>query len=182
MRPLVRPQSLGDRPRNRQGHPRDVPTTKKVAVGRQRPGLQPVGSVPGGLFRRRKFPVSSGRRYNRAMSDVLAPPSPTAAAASKSTYFFEEGSGEMRELLGGKGAGLAEMTRAGLPVPPGFIITTEQCLKYYRGRPALPRRLGGRDSRRDARARAPYRQGLRRARPTRCWFRYAAARASRCPG
>jgi pyruvate,orthophosphate dikinase len=68
------------------------------------------------------------------VSDVLAPPAAAAAAPAVSTkpiYFFEEGSGEMRNLLGGKGAGLAEMTRAGLPVPPGFIITTEQCLEFY---------------------------------------------------
>ncbi len=50
----------------------------------------------------------------------------------KHVYTFEEGDGKMRELLGGKGAGLAEMTRAGLPVPPGFTITTEACLDFYR--------------------------------------------------
>ncbi|MBV8149600.1 MAG: pyruvate, phosphate dikinase, partial [Candidatus Eremiobacteraeota bacterium] len=46
-------------------------------------------------------------------------------------YFFEQGNASMRDLLGGKGAGLAEMTSAGLPVPSGFTITTEACLKYY---------------------------------------------------
>jgi len=45
---------------------------------------------------------------------------------------FEEGDATMRDLLGGKGAGLAEMSRIGLPVPPGFTITTEACLEYYR--------------------------------------------------
>jgi len=64
------------------------------------------------------------------MSEMLASPKPTAAL-EKPIWFFEEGTGEMKDLLGGKGAGLAEMTRAGLPVPPGFIITTETCLKYY---------------------------------------------------
>jgi pyruvate,orthophosphate dikinase len=54
-----------------------------------------------------------------------------APATTKYIYFFEEGSGSMKDLLGGKGAGLAEMTRAGLPVPAGFIITTEACLKFY---------------------------------------------------
>ncbi|MBV9281337.1 MAG: pyruvate, phosphate dikinase [Chloroflexi bacterium] len=49
----------------------------------------------------------------------------------KWVYLFEEGNGEMRDLLGGKGAGVAEMTRAGLPVPPGFTITTEGCNAYY---------------------------------------------------
>jgi pyruvate,orthophosphate dikinase len=49
----------------------------------------------------------------------------------KWVYLFEEGSASMRSLLGGKGAGCAEMTRAGLPVPPGFTITTEACNAYY---------------------------------------------------
>jgi len=51
--------------------------------------------------------------------------------ATKWVYLFSEGSAEMRDLLGGKGAGLAEMVRAGLPVPPGFTITTEACKAYY---------------------------------------------------
>ncbi|MFW9996468.1 MAG: pyruvate, phosphate dikinase [Candidatus Odinarchaeota archaeon] len=48
----------------------------------------------------------------------------------KYIYLFNEGNKEMRDLLGGKGANLAEMTRAGLPVPPGFTITTEACNEY----------------------------------------------------
>jgi pyruvate,orthophosphate dikinase len=51
--------------------------------------------------------------------------------AHKWVYLFEEGDGQQRSLLGGKGAGLADMTRAGLPVPPGFIVTTEACNAYY---------------------------------------------------
>jgi len=49
----------------------------------------------------------------------------------KYIYLFTEGNGKMRELLGGKGANLAEMTNLGLPVPQGFTITTEACTKYY---------------------------------------------------
>jgi pyruvate,orthophosphate dikinase len=49
----------------------------------------------------------------------------------KWVYLFSEGSKDMRNLLGGKGAGLAEMTNAGLPVPPGFTITTEACNAYF---------------------------------------------------
>jgi len=49
----------------------------------------------------------------------------------KWVYLFEEGEGSDRHLLGGKGAGLAEMTRAGLPVPPGFVVTTEACNAFY---------------------------------------------------
>ncbi|MBM7563634.1 pyruvate, phosphate dikinase [Paenibacillus sacheonensis] len=52
-------------------------------------------------------------------------------AKGKQVYAFHEGSAKMKALLGGKGANLAEMTRAGLPVPPGFTITTEACLSYF---------------------------------------------------
>jgi pyruvate,orthophosphate dikinase len=65
------------------------------------------------------------------MSDLARPTEPTVAVAPKRVYALEEGNSEMRNLLGGKGAGLAEMTRAGLPVPPGFTITTEACLAFY---------------------------------------------------
>ena len=51
--------------------------------------------------------------------------------AHKYVYLFSEGNANMRELLGGKGANLAEMTNIGLPVPQGFTISTEACTKYY---------------------------------------------------
>ena len=51
--------------------------------------------------------------------------------ANKYVYLFSEGNANMRELLGGKGANLAEMTNIGLPVPQGFTITTEACTRYY---------------------------------------------------
>ena len=51
--------------------------------------------------------------------------------AHKYCYLFSEGNADMRELLGGKGANLAEMTNIGLPVPQGFTISTEACTKYY---------------------------------------------------
>jgi len=54
------------------------------------------------------------------------------ATKKKWVYFFSEGNKDMRDLLGGKGAGVAEMTNAGLPVPPGFTITTKACNEYYR--------------------------------------------------
>ena len=50
---------------------------------------------------------------------------------SKWVYLFTEGDAGMRELLGGKGANLSEMTKIGLPVPQGFTITTEACTQYY---------------------------------------------------
>ncbi|MBO5772184.1 MAG: pyruvate, phosphate dikinase [Clostridia bacterium] len=51
--------------------------------------------------------------------------------AKKYTYLFSEGNAQMREILGGKGANLAEMTNLGIPVPQGFTITTEACVNYY---------------------------------------------------
>src|SRR5258707_2442340 len=57
-------------------------------------------------------------------------------SATKDVYFFgggkADGNGKMKDVLGGKGAGLAEMTNAGLPVPPGFTIQTEACREYMR--------------------------------------------------
>src|SRR5215831_8535415 len=61
----------------------------------------------------------------------------STATETKWVYLFSEGSKDLRDLLGGKGAGVAEMTRAGMPVPPGFTITTEACRPYY----ALGRRF-----------------------------------------
>jgi pyruvate,orthophosphate dikinase len=62
----------------------------------------------------------------------------TIATPTKYVYFFgggkADGHGRMKDILGGKGAGLAEMTNAGLPVPPGFTIQTEACREYMRGK------------------------------------------------
>ena len=55
----------------------------------------------------------------------------------KYVYSFEEGNKDMRDILGGKGANLAEMTALGLPVPSGFIISTEVCKKYYENQEEL---------------------------------------------
>jgi pyruvate,orthophosphate dikinase len=68
-----------------------------------------------------------------------------APRKKKAIYFFgggkAEGSGKMNELLGGKGAGLAEMTNAGVPVPPGFTITTEACTLFYKNNLQLPKAI-----------------------------------------
>ena len=77
------------------------------------------------------------------MATTTAPGSDRAHAAAK-RYIFAwgggraEGDATMRDLLGGKGAGLAEMTNAGLPVPPGFTITTEACNDYFASGEQLP--------------------------------------------
>src|SRR5574341_2611178 len=60
-------------------------------------------------------------------------------AAARWTSRFDEGHAGMRDRLGGKGAGLAEMSRLGLPVPPGFTVTTDACREYLaRGRQFPP--------------------------------------------
>jgi len=67
------------------------------------------------------------------------------ASQDKFVYFFgegkAEGNGKMKDFLGGKGAGLAEMTNAGIPVPPGFTITTEVCRYFYSHGHKLPPEL-----------------------------------------
>lgn len=55
----------------------------------------------------------------------------------KYVYLFKEGNANMRELLGGKGANLAEMTNLGLPIPQGFTITTESCIEYYQNKETI---------------------------------------------
>src|SRR3954470_5995923 len=69
----------------------------------------------------------------------------TASKAAKYVYLFgnkkADGNGSMKELLGGKGANLAEMTRIGLPVPPGFTITTEVCTYYFDHKRTYPKEL-----------------------------------------
>src|SRR6266542_1608077 len=66
----------------------------------------------------------------------------STVSAVKYVYFFgggsAEGNGKMKETLGGKGAGLAEMTNAGLPVPPGFTISTGVCNMYYEQKGKIP--------------------------------------------
>jgi pyruvate,orthophosphate dikinase len=61
-----------------------------------------------------------------------------SSAIPRPIYSFEEADGKDRALLGGKGAGLAEMTKLGLPVPPGFIITTDICEKFYEAGNHMP--------------------------------------------
>ena len=99
----------------------------------------------------------------------------------KYVYDFAEGNKDLKDLLGGKGANLAEMTNLGLPVPPGFTITTEACRAYLDDgdEPAELRRRGRastwpRSSRRWARSSA--------TRTTRCWSRCAPGAKFSMPG
>ncbi len=75
----------------------------------------------------------------------MVKPQEEKAMAAKYVYFFgdgkAEGRGDMKNLLGGKGANLAEMTAIGLPVPPGFTITTEVCTEFYKNDRQYPAEL-----------------------------------------
>src|SRR5579872_6704851 len=72
------------------------------------------------------------------MAQTATATTETTQTAKKWVYLFSEGNASMRDLLGGKGAGCAEMTNAGLPVPPGFTITTEACNAFYAAGKQLP--------------------------------------------
>ena len=98
---------------------------------------------------------------------------------SKYVYEIAEGDKDLRDLLGGKGANLAEMTRLGLPVPPGFTITTDACRAYLATGAAAGRtdREVGRAPRRGRDRRSA---GGSATAPTRCWCRSARARGSPC--
>jgi pyruvate,orthophosphate dikinase len=89
------------------------------------------------------LPISPATPKEPLMADTLAPATErTHRAARRYIYAWgggrAEGNAQMRDLLGGKGAGLAEMTSAGLPVPPGFTITTEACNDYFSAGEKLP--------------------------------------------
>src|SRR4051812_43122484 len=88
-------------------------------------------------------PASHSRKAARAKTAAKA--KPAASRRAKWVYAFGGGKAEgkpgMRNLLGGKGAGLAEMASLGLPVPPGFTITTEVCTYYYAEGKTYPREL-----------------------------------------
>src|SRR3990172_8795886 len=62
----------------------------------------------------------------------------STTVGTKLVYDFSEGSRDMRDILGGKGANVAETTRLGLPVPKGFTISTEACMAFLRGGHAFP--------------------------------------------
>src|ERR1700740_2239487 len=81
---------------------------------------------------------------DRVMREPSSPPFISRAHPATKRYLYAWGDGHadgdasMRDLLGGKGAGLAEMTKAGLCVPPGFTITTEACNDYFDAGEKLP--------------------------------------------
>ena len=108
----------------------------------------------------------------------------TNSNRAKYVYLFgnkkADGNGGMKPLLGGKGANLAEMSRIGLPVPPGFTITTEVCTYYYENKRTYPKVLDA-----QAKAGVAFIEKIRgrssaTRRRCRCWSRCARARGIRC--
>jgi len=109
---------------------------------------------------------------------------PSAARKGRWVYGFgggkAEGRANMRNLLGGKGAGLAEMAHLGFPVPPGFTITTEVCTYFYQNGEAYPKDLKRQVE--TALAELAASRGKNSATATiRYWSRCARGRVRRCP-
>ena len=105
-------------------------------------------------------------------------------AKKKNVYFFgggkADGNESMKELLGGKGANLAEMCNLGIPVPAGFTITTEMCTVYYANKGSLPKELEKEVD--AAMAKVEKIMGKKFGDPkTRFWFPCGPAPANRCP-
>ena len=100
-------------------------------------------------------------------------------------YTFGDGKAEgesgMRDLLGGKGANLAEMSNLGLPVPPGFTVTTEVCTYYYAHGRSYPPDLQGAGRRQPSITSGGWPRAASATRPSRCWSRCVRAPAPRCP-
>src|SRR5690606_30234364 len=101
-------------------------------------------SKPSKTTRRHTAPTASKPRAVKKMARKPSPPAGTVMRAKpgKHVYYFgatkTEGDASMKALLGGKGANLADMTSIGLPVPPGFTITTEVCDAYYKAGQQMP--------------------------------------------
>src|SRR4051812_2249682 len=95
------------------------------------------------LHRGKSSRISSGTTKRKAAGGSKG--GAAKGKAGKRVYFFgngkAEGGIELKDLLGGKGANLADMSTMGLPVPPGFTITTETCADYYRNGQKLPKGL-----------------------------------------
>jgi pyruvate,orthophosphate dikinase len=108
--------------------PLNKPAVKAVAKPAARRAAVPAGKTV------RQAPVKARAKG----ASKPAAPRRAAGRADKWVYLFDEGHGGMRDLLGGKGANLAEMTRLGLPVPPGLIVTTQACNAYLAAKGFAP--------------------------------------------
>jgi pyruvate,orthophosphate dikinase len=119
-------------------------TARRALTGRQGKRAASKRAATGGAVRTRSAVKGGGRRAQsgaRRPTRVESGSGRTSKASGKYVYLFggkTDGNGTMKPLLGGKGANLAEMCRIGLPVPPGFTITTEVCTYYYANRRSYP--------------------------------------------
>lgn len=107
-------------------------TKKKITKSAKKPAKKTVKA---------KKKVTAREKASSPKKKILKPE--VSLPADKLIYYFgggkAEGNGQMKDLLGGKGAGLAEMTNTRVPVPPGFTITTEACTLFYQNNMQLPR-------------------------------------------
>src|SRR5204863_7509060 len=121
-----------------------------VTGGKQRDECRGVGASRSGyaraLARETVSSIDTDASHPVGLKDFFSPSGRRPAPMGKLVYFFgsgkAEGSSLMRNLLGGKGCELAEMTNLGIPVPPGFTITTEAWAEYNRRDRRLPDGLG----------------------------------------
>src|SRR2546429_5686990 len=97
------------------------------------------------MVTKRRSPGRKGTRRSKRSASDRRLVSPTQKKTPGYVYYFgdghADGAGNMKPLLGGKGANLHEMTRIGLPVPPGFTITTEVCTYFYGHERSCPPQL-----------------------------------------
>ena len=108
------------------------------------------------------------KRKKRAVRKATRPKAKAAAPQSRGKWVYgfgngrAEGTAAMRDILGGKGAGLAEMANLKLPVPPGFTITTDVCTYYYGNDKKYPKDLRGQVEKALAQSRPHHRKEVRR--------------------
>ena len=134
---------------------------------------------------KRKRPRTSAKSKKRAVRKPARRKVQPAVGQAKGKWVYSfgdgraEGKASMRNLLGGKGAGLAEMANLGLPVPPGFTITTDVCTYYYTHDKQYPKDLRGQVEKALAKVAASPARPLATS-PIRSWFRCGRGRAPRC--
>ena len=120
----------------------------------------------------------------RGQGGRASKPAADAAKSGKWVFTFGDGKAEgkagLRDLLGGKGANLAEMANLGLPVPPGFTIPTSVCSYFYAHNKTYPAALKAQVEKALDHVGKLAGKAFRRLRKTRCWFRCARAAAPRC--
>src|SRR5262249_29348507 len=122
-----------------------APSPLSVVINAGRPPR--ARPMPTAVARRKPAKPKARRAAGASAPAKTTRPRSSAASAKKSKWVYAfgggkaEGRADMRNLLGGKGAGLAEMANLGLPVPPGFTITTEVCTYYYANGKTYPAAL-----------------------------------------